>query len=88
MIGREFEADTVGTYRYGFNGMEKDDEIKGEGNSYTTEFRQYDPRIGRWLSLDPKMKKYPSESPYVAFHNNPIYWTDPEGDSSLINRYL
>ena len=29
----------VGSYRYGFNGMEKDDNIKGEGNSYTTEFR-------------------------------------------------
>jgi RHS repeat-associated protein len=60
--------------------MESDDEVKGQSNSYTTEFRQYDPRLGRWLSLDPKMAKYPSESPYVAFHNNPIYWTDPLGD--------
>ena len=31
-------------YRYGFNGMETDPEIKGEaGHHYTTYFRQYDP---------------------------------------------
>lgn len=67
-------------YRYGFNGMEKDDEVKGEGNSYTTEFRQYDPRIGRWLSLDPAQSKLPWQSPYVAFNNSPIQFDDPNGD--------
>jgi RHS repeat-associated protein len=66
-------------YRYGYQGSEKDDEMKGGGNSYTTEFRQYDPRLGRWLSLDPLMAKYPSMSPYVAFNNNPILYTDPTG---------
>lgn len=60
--------------------MEKDDEVAGSGNSYTTHFRQYDPRLGRWLSLDPAMAKYPDQSPYVAFNNNPIYWVDPLGD--------
>lgn len=69
-----------GSYCYGFNGMEKDDEAKGSGNSYTTEFRQYDPRIGRWLSIDNKASKYPYESPYVAFHNNPIFYTDSRSD--------
>jgi len=39
-----------------------DDEVKGGGNSYTTEFRQLDPRIGRWLSLDPLMSKFPNQS--------------------------
>ncbi len=66
-------------YRYGFNGMEKDNEVKGAGNSYTTEFRQYDPRLGRWLSLDPLMSKYPHMSPYMSFNNNPIYFADPLG---------
>ena len=66
-------------YRYGFNGMEQDNEVKGNGNSYTTEFRQYDPRVGRWLSLDPLMAKYPGMSPYCAFNNNPIYFADPTG---------
>lgn len=68
------------SYRYGYNGMEKDDETKGlSGSSYTTEFRQYDPRLGRWASLDPLMMKFPWMSPYTAFDNNPIYFTDPYG---------
>ena len=66
-------------YRYGFNGMEKDPEWNGEGNSYTTEFRQYDPRVGRWLSLDPLMAQFPDVSAYVAYSNNPIYFIDPTG---------
>ena len=70
----------LNTSPYGFGGMEADNEVKGNGNSYTTEFRQYDPRIGRWLSLDPAMNLVPSMSPYVAFNNNPIFYTDPNGD--------
>jgi len=70
------------SYRYGYNGMEKDDEVSGTGNSYTTEFRQYDPRVGRWKSLDPLMTKFPWMSPFVAFDNNPIYFVDPYGLAS------
>jgi len=80
MVGREFEADTVDNYRFGFNGFEDDNEVSGQGNSYTTLYRQYDPRLGRWKSLDPAMAKYPGQSPYVTFNNNPIFWTDPFGD--------
>jgi RHS repeat-associated protein len=76
MPGRHKDEDK---YRFGYNGMEMDNEAKGNGNSYTTEFRQYDPRLGRWLSLDPMMGKYPNMSPYVAFNNNPVYFTDPLG---------
>ncbi len=64
-------------YRYGFNGMEIDDEVKGYGKSYTTVFRQYDPRVSRWLSLDPIV--HYGMSPYNAFDNNPIFWIDPSG---------
>jgi RHS repeat-associated protein len=61
--------------------MEKDDEVNGGiGLSYTTEFRQYDSRIGRWLSIDPKTSKFAMFSPYESFHNNPIVNTDPKGD--------
>jgi RHS repeat-associated protein len=70
-------------YRYGFNGMERDDEMKGNGNSYTTEFRQLDPRIGRWLSMDPLNEISPSQSPYSFSNNNPIYGSDPNGDICL-----
>ena len=71
------------TPRYGFNGMERTDEIYDQGNEYTTDFREYDPRIGRWFSIDPKNGKYPNLSPYVAFNNNPIFFTDPYGDDPV-----
>jgi RHS repeat-associated protein len=64
-------------YRYGFNGMEKDNEVIGDANSYTTEFRTIDVRIGRWWSLDPITHEF--QSPYCTFDNNPIYYKDPSG---------
>ncbi len=66
-------------YRYSFNGMEADSELKGNGNSYTTEFRQYDPRLGRWLSLDPLADKRAWMSPYNFVQNNPIMRIDVDG---------
>ena len=78
-----FTTSTLGgieCYRFGFNGMEMDNEWKGEGNHYTTEWRQYDPRLGRFMSLDPVMRKYPGWSPYNFSFNNPIWWNDPDGD--------
>ena len=65
-------------YWYGYQGSEKDDEVKGEGNSYTTHFRQLDPRIGRWLSLDPVTQ--PWQSPYNSMDNNPIWFNDVLGN--------
>jgi RHS repeat-associated protein len=65
-------------YRYGYQGSERDDEVKGSGNSYTTEFRQLDPRLGRWLSIDPVFQSW--ESPYVSMGNNPIWRNDVSGD--------
>ncbi len=59
--------------------MEKDPEMKGDGNSYTTEFRQYDPRLGRWLSLDPLAYLAPAWNPYRFGFNNPVIHTDPTG---------
>jgi RHS repeat-associated protein len=80
--GRQKQLNTVddGGYRFGFNGMEMDDEIAGRGNSYTTFFRQYDSRIGKWWSIDPRVKEYPWSSPYVTNGNNPILRIDPRGD--------
>jgi RHS repeat-associated protein len=64
--------------RYGYQGSEEDDEIKGEGNSYTTEYRFLDPRLGRWLSIDPVFQ--PHQGPYNSMDNNPIFYNDPLGD--------
>ena len=67
------------SYRYGYQGSEKDDEVKGEANSYTTRFRQLDVRLGRWLSIDPKATAF--ETPYSSMSNNPIIYTDKLGDT-------
>ncbi|MGB1031812.1 MAG: hypothetical protein ACPGWM_04320, partial [Flavobacteriales bacterium] len=64
MPGRSYTADS---YRYGYQGSEKDDEISGEGNSYTTYFRALDPRLGRWMSIDPAQY---IGSPYSSMSNN------------------
>ncbi|MCR9254448.1 MAG: hypothetical protein NXI20_28800, partial [bacterium] len=82
MPGRNWTASGAEAYRYAYNGMEQDNEVSGNGNSYTTEFRQYDPRLGRWKSLDPLMKQFPYLSPYCAFDNNPIFYVDPYGLAS------
>jgi RHS repeat-associated protein len=83
MPGRKYSQPN-NNYRYGFNGIEKDSELKGEGNSYTTEYRAYDPRVGRWFSVDPKTKMQPYESPYVAMNNSPLWRNDPKGDIAPI----
>ncbi len=66
-------------YLYGMNGQEKDDEIKGDGNSYDFGARMYDSRLGKWMSTDPMKELYPSNSPYHFGYNNPIYYKDNDG---------
>lgn len=67
-------------YRYGFNGKEKDDELKGEGNSYDFGARMLDPRVGRWFAVDPQALRAPQISPYVYVDNDPIRNIDPDGE--------
>ncbi|RFS21148.1 hypothetical protein DVR12_17590 [Chitinophaga silvatica] len=69
----------MGGYLYGLNGKENDNEVKGEGNQVDFGARIYDPRIGRWNSLDPYQKKYPSFSPYNFVLNSPNYLKDVDG---------
>ncbi len=68
------------TYRYGFNGKEKVDEISGDGNAYDFGDRMYDPRIGRFASIDRRTKEFPGWSPYVFAINNPIKFIDVNGE--------
>jgi RHS repeat-associated protein len=70
-------------YRRGFNGMEKDDEVKGGGNSYDFGARMYDARVGRFLSLDNFTNKFAYKSPYDFAGNTPICAIDANGDSVL-----
>ena len=67
------------SYRYGFQGQEKDDELKGEGNSLNYTFRMHDPRIGRFFATDPLASKYPWNSPYAFSENRVIQFNELEG---------
>jgi RHS repeat-associated protein len=71
-------------YRFGFNGMEKDDELKGNGNSYDFGARMYDARVGRFLSRDPLQTEYPFYSPYQFAGLNPIKFIDLDGLEAYI----
>jgi len=66
-------------YRFGFHGQQKSDEIAGKGNYIEYIYRDYDSRIGRFLSIDPKTSKNVSWTPYVFCGNNPIIFIDPDG---------
>jgi len=82
MVGRNW---SVGSEcRYGFNGMENVDEIAGNDNSLDFGARIYDSRLGKWLSVDPMLKKYPHLSPFVAMGNSPILIIDYDGRDIVI----
>lgn len=79
MPNRTYSLSNGSKYRFGFNGQEKDDEVKGDGNSLEYKFRMYDPRLGKFLSVDPLATQYPFYSPYHFAGNNPIQYVDLEG---------
>ena len=76
MPGREYQAQP---YRFGFNGKENDNDVKGFGSQLDYGFRIYDPRIGRFLSTDPLTKSYPWYTPYQYAGNQPIWAVDIDG---------
>ena len=73
------------SYRYGFQGQERDDEVKGSGNSYNYKYRMHDPRLGRFFAVDPLYKEYPEYSPYSFSGNKVIHAVELEG---LEERYI
>jgi len=76
MPGRSFNSNS---YKYGFNGKENDNEVKGTGNQQDYGMRIYDPRLGRFLSVDPITSSYPELTPYQFASNNPIEFIDFDG---------
>jgi len=89
MVGRSWSGGSE--YRYGFDGMENEDEIAGNNNALDFGARMYDARLGRWLSVDPLFAKYSSFSPYSFVINSPIYFVDLDGRDikggfSVVNR--
>ncbi|MCB9256351.1 MAG: hypothetical protein H6579_04405 [Chitinophagales bacterium] len=77
MPGRSFTSES---YRYGFNGMEKDGEAwsGSDGNQLDFGARIYDCRLGRWFAVDQLPKGM--QSNYVFARDNPIIFIDPDGN--------
>lgn len=79
--------DIAGGYRYGFNGKENDNEVEGEGNQQDYGMRIYDPRIGKFLSVDPLTQDYPWSSPYAFAENDVIRSIDLDGLEKYVVTY-
>jgi RHS repeat-associated protein len=84
---------STGEYAHGYQGKEKDDELQGEGNTYYFEERIYDPRLGRWWSVDPMAQNNASKSPYMSMSGDPVNRVDKKGsqdseESDDVNTFL
>lgn len=62
------------TYRYGYQGQNS--EADGETGWNNFLLRMYNPRLGRWVTLDPQNQ---FASGYTGMANNPVIGTDPDG---------
>jgi RHS repeat-associated protein len=67
---------------YKFNGKELDEET----GLYYYGARYMEPQISIMLSVDRYAEKYPGMSSYSYVGNNPINYTDPTGDTIVVNQ--
>ncbi len=72
------------SYRFGFNGQEKENDISGEGNHLIFSYRIHDARLGRFLSVDPLFGEYSWNSTYAFAENDVIRAIDLEGAEKFI----
>jgi RHS repeat-associated protein len=80
MPGRNFNAASVKDFRFGFNGKMNDNDVKNvEGGQQDYGMRIYDPRVGKFLSVDPITAKYPELTPFQFASNRPIDGIDEDG---------
>src|SRR5215813_3756672 len=76
MSNRKYQTSS---YRYSINKQEKETDVNE--NITTALYWEYDSRIGRRWNVDPIYK----HSPYSAFGNNPLIYTDRSGLDTVKN---
>jgi RHS repeat-associated protein len=72
-------TNTPDVNKYQYNGKELNDDFGLNLNHH--DWRWYDPNIGRWWVVDPKLEEEDQESlsPYHFSYNNPVRFSDPDG---------
>jgi len=73
----------AGRYKYWYNGKEWQDDAGLNWNAM--DYRNYDPALGRFTTMDPFAPLMPSWTPYKFAFNNPIVFSDPLGLYEIIN---
>ncbi|HNP31805.1 MAG TPA: DUF6443 domain-containing protein [Flavobacterium sp.] len=68
---------TRNPYQYKYNGNEFQDELSF--NTYDYGSRNYDPAIGRWMTMDSMSEKFNSSTPYSYAFNSPLFYFDSDG---------
>lgn len=78
-----YNTQVLGTYHpYGYNDKEENEEFGLALLDFGV--RNFDPVLGRWMSIDPLAEKFTPVSPYVFGANSPLRFTDPDG-KDIIN---
>ena len=80
-FGLAYSTNNLNKNKYLFSGKELQDASIGGTilGLYDFGARQYDPVIGRWMSIDLLANKFPDVSPFVYCLNNPINLVDLHG---------
>lgn len=80
-FGLAYSTNNLNKNKYLFSGKELQDASIGGTilGLYDFGARQYDPVIGRWMSIDLLANKFPDVSPFVYCLNNPINLVDLYG---------
>ncbi|MFA0961230.1 colicin E3/pyocin S6 family cytotoxin [Roseivirga sp. BDSF3-8] len=55
---------------------------------YSTQYREYDPALGRFHAIDIAANLYNSWTPYQYAANNPAFFNDPKGDRVSLMRVM
>ncbi len=76
----QFTDGLAAVYKYTFQGKEYQDENGLNWHDFGS--RMYDASLGRWMSTDPQNQ---FGSPYLAMGNNPVSYTDPNGEYTGID---